>query len=196
MEIVVATLITGGVIVGALDVLGGAVKTRLVTLAYVDGPILANELLAEIMSRSYVDPEDPGLGTVLGVGLEPGESNTRSTFDDVDDYWDWSASPPIDSNDAPMTQFTGWTRAVSWEYVLATNGVFSALDTGLAKLTVTVTAPDGTVTRRVGFRSKDGALEQPPAIDTEYVTWIGAELQIGAVGLARTGTNLINTATD
>ena len=38
--------------------------------------------------------------------------------------------------------------------------------------------------------------EEPPAVDSEFITWVGAELQIGALGVARAGTNLINAPTD
>ena len=196
IEVVIALLLSGVVIVGSLDVMGGAVKTRVASATYVEGPRLATELLAEVVSRSYEDPEAPGTGVFWGIGLEPGEPATRSTFDDVDDYWFYRESPPQDSNDLPMTQYNGWTRAVSLAYAQQSDGSFSVASTGLAKVTVTVTAPDGTVTKRYGFRWKKGSLEGPPAIDSEIVTWVGAELQIGALGLARSGTNLINAATD
>ncbi len=195
VEVVVATLLSGIVIIGSLEVMGGAIKTRTASSQYALGPMLASELLAEVMSKSYEDPEAPGTGSLFGVGKESGES-ARSTFDDVDDYWNYSESPPLDSNDQEMTQYSGWSRAVSWRYAKTGDTSFSFFPTGLTKVTVTVTAPDGSVTRRYGIRSKDGALEQPVAIDSEIVTWVGAELQIGAQGIARAGINLTNAATD
>ena len=195
VEVVIATLLSGVVIIGSLEVTASATKTRVANARYVEGPVLANVLLAEVMSQSYEDPEAPGTGSVFGVGKEPGET-TRSTFDDVDDYWSYSESPPLDSSDQVMAQYSGWTRSVSWMYVAADTGNFSLTPTGLTKVTVTVTAPDGTLTRRYGFRSKDGALEQPVAIDSVIVTWVGAELQIGSEGIARAGTSLPNAATD
>jgi len=196
IEVVIATLLSGVVVVGALNVMGGAIKTRIVVATTREGPALADELLAEIMSRSFEDPEAPGTGQMFGYGLEPGETAVRSTFDDVDDYTSWSASPPVDRNDVPMPQYTGWTRKAVWLIARLENGGWWFSPTGLKKIIVTVTAPDGTVTRRYGFRWKEGALEQPPAKDAELVTWVGAELQIGANGLARAGTNHINTPTD
>jgi len=192
VEVVVATLISGVVIVGALNVMGGAIKTRTATIAYVDGPLLANELLTEIMSKSYEDPEASGTGE---LGREPGET-TRSTFDDVDDYLTYSESPPLDINEVPMSEYAGWTRSVSGWYARRDNGGFWFSDTGLKGILVQVTAPGGTMTERTGYRWKEGAMEQQPAVDSEVVTWVGAELQIGALGLARAGTNLINAPTD
>jgi len=195
IEVVVASLLSGVVIVGALNVMGGAIKTRTVMATFSEGPLLANELLAEVMSQSYEDPESPGTGVLFGVGVESGESS-RSTFDDVDDYWNYSESPPLDSNDMPMAQYTNWTRAVSWTYANRSNGIFTFMPSGLTKITVTVTSPDGTVTKRCGFRWKEGTLEQTPPLSTELITWVGAELQIGALGVARAGTNLVNRATE
>jgi len=195
VEVVVATLITGVVTVGALNVMGGAIKTRVASEAYGHGPLLANELLAEVMSCAYEDPEAPGTGEMLGIGRESGET-VRSTFDDVDDFLNYSESPPTDTADLPLAQYTGWTRAVAWTYVTASDGSFSFFPTGLTEIVVTVTSPDGTVTERVGYRWREGVLEQPPAIDATIVTWLGAELQIDALGVARAGTNLINAPTD
>ncbi len=195
IEVVIATLLSGVVIVGALNVMGGATKTRVVIATSMEGPALANELLAEIMSQSYEDPEAPGTGGFFGVGKESGETS-RSTFDDVDDYLMYSESPPLDSNDLPMAQYPGWTRSVSWTYGKRSDGSFSFMPAGLTKVIVTVTSPEGAITRRYGFRWKEGALEQTPAIDTEMVTWVGAELQIGALGVARAGTNFVNAPTD
>jgi len=191
IEVVVASLLTGVVVVGALNVMGGAIKTRTAIATSSEGPLLANELLAEVMSQLYEDPEAPGTGSVFGVGTESGETS-RSTFDDVDDYLMYSESPPLDSNDLPMMEYTNWARAVSWVYVKRSDGSFSFMPTSLTKVTVTVTAPDGAVTRRYGFRWKEGALEQTPAIDTEIVTWV----EIGDSGLARAGTNFVNAPTD
>ena len=195
VEVVVATLISGVVIVGALEVMGGATKTRRAAASTTAGPLLANELLAEIMGQAYEDPEAPGTGELLGVGRESGET-TRNTFDDIDDYLNYSESPPQDSADQPMAEFTGWTRQVIGAFATVDSGADWILDTGLKKVTVTVTAPDGTTTQRVGMRYKEGSLEQAAAVDSEIVTWVGAELQIGAMGVARAGTNLVNSATD
>jgi len=192
VEVVVATLISGVVIVGALNVMGGAIKTRTATIAYVDGPLLANELLTEIMSKSYEDPEASGTGE---LGREPGET-TRSTFDDVDDYFPYTEAPPLDIIEQPLTAYAGWTRSVQGWYISPDNGSSHPFPTGLKAISVQVTSPGGTMTERIGYRWQEGTLEQPTAIDSEVVTWVGAELQIGALGVARAGTNLINAATD
>jgi len=195
IEVVVATLLSGVVVVGALNVMGGAIKTRSVIATYSQGPMLANELLAEVMSQSYEDPEAPGTGELVGYGREPGET-TRDTFDDVDDYFNYSESPPLDSSGQAMNEYAGWTHTVNWNFTKRDTGAFSITDSGLKFIVVQVTAPDGTLTQRLGYRWREGVLERPPAIDTEIITWVGAELQIGALGIARAGTNLINEAKD
>ena len=193
IEVVIATFLTGVVIVGALNVMGGAIKTRTASVAYVNGPMLANELLAEVSGKPYEDPEVPG----GSIGLESGEASTRITFDDLDDYNGWAESPPQDIAGAAMTDYGGWTRVVAVVRARRdTGGTWPLNDTGLKKVKVSVTAPDGNLTERFGYRWKEGVLERLPAFDSEIITWAGAELQIGALGLARAGTNLINAPAD
>ena len=77
------------------------------------GSLLARQLLAEILQRSYEDPEGPS-GT---LGLDAGEvAVNRLDFDDVDDYDGWFASPPRDRESTSTTEQVGWSReaAVSW----------------------------------------------------------------------------------
>jgi hypothetical protein len=70
-------------------------------------------------------------------------------------------------------------------------------DTGLKRITVTITSPDGNVTQLSAYRYKEGVLEQAPMIDTSAVTWVGAELQLGTgTTPARMGTNLTNHTPD
>ena len=189
VEVVVATLLTGVVVVGALNVMGGAIKTRHSTLVHLDGPMLANELLAEVLGKPYEDPDTPG----GSIGLDSGEVSTRSTFDDVDDYDNWVETPPIDTTDTAIAGYTGWTREVQVTYRRRDTAGSWFSETGLRQIHVQVTAPDGTVTDRYGYRWKEGAIERDPPVDTEVVTWVGAELQIGALGLARASASLLNT---
>ena len=188
VEIVLATMLTGVVIVGALNVLGGAIKTQTTANTLVDGPRLANELLTEIMAKPYEDPQ-----ISADYGLEEGEVAVRSTFDDIDDYDNWGESPPKYPDGTVMTDYDGWYREVTVDFARRdTGGLYYLGDVGLKRIHVWVTAPDGAVTRRYGYRWKAGALERPPAIDTEVVSWISAELQIGAMNTARAATALLN----
>ena len=176
-EVVMSTLLVGIVIVGALTLVGGAQRTRQINTERLDGPTLALELWAEIMSKSYEDPEQPG----GGLGTETGEAAPRENFDDIDDYDGWSRSPPQDSGGTAMSGYAGWTREVTVDWTNQDQGDdVAAGETGLKRFQVRVIAPDGSVFDRQGLRWKHGAVEQPPAIDTTIVTHLVSELRIGS----------------
>ena len=80
-EVMISSMLVGVVLVGALNVTGSAVKTRRLNADRDDGPQLAVELLAEVMSKSYEEPDGPtGL-----LGLDSTEASPRENFDDIDD---------------------------------------------------------------------------------------------------------------
>ncbi|MDH3583129.1 MAG: hypothetical protein OER86_02825, partial [Phycisphaerae bacterium] len=107
---------------------------------------------------------------------------TRVDFDDVDDYRNWSASPPQAQDGTAITHLAGWTRACTVQKVdpanLAAQGDVAA-DMGARQITVTVTRPDGRTTTLTALRVDTSTFEQAPALDTTYTRWIGVELQVG-----------------
>lgn len=102
---------------------------------------LCRGLMAEIMSKEFSDPEDPNN---VALGLNAGEVS-RSDFDDVDDYDDWSESPPITIGGDPMNgmggspNYLGFTRSVEVSYVNE-NMEFSPTATDYKEIVVAVTA--------------------------------------------------------
>lgn len=195
-EVLISTLITGLILVGAARLVGSAIDSRMRIEQVHIGNILAQELLAEVVQAPYEDLDEPG-----GMGLESGEStSTRSTWDDVDDYDGWSSTPPQNKSGTDHTGFDEWTREVTIQYADPDNpSANSATDQGLKRISITITSPDGESTVLVGFRSSSGSLEQAPTgSGTEtVVTWIGCRLQIGADSApAVTGVNLLNHTFD
>ena len=91
IEIVASSLIVGVMLVAALNTLGAVFRSQRLNAARMTGPGLAHELMGEILSLPYEDPEDPG-GSIGNDSSESG--GDRADFDDVDDYLGWSASPP------------------------------------------------------------------------------------------------------
>ena len=191
-EVVISALIVGLVIVGAMNLLGGAVKTRQINAARLDGPTLALELWAEIMSKPYEDPEEPG----GGLGTNTGETAPRMNFDDVDDYTGWSRSPPQDSGGVAMSGYAGWTREVTVDWTSQDKGDdVAGSETGLKRFLVRVIAPDGSIYDRQGLRWKEGAVEQPPGVDSTIVTHVVSYLQLGSQAKPLIFTsNLVNHA--
>jgi MSHA pilin protein MshD len=103
---------------------------------------LASNLLEEIRSKRW-DENTGAASATLGP-----DSETRATYDDVDDFHGLNETPPKDSQGVAMNGSTGFRQQVSVCYVAGT-----ALDTCLGsgtsnykRITVTVTDPQGRVT--------------------------------------------------
>jgi hypothetical protein len=191
-------LIVGVVLVAALETTAAAVRSRQVRANRSIGPALAHELMAEILQAAYEEPEygqeyhvvddllvelaSPETITSPDFGPEFDETDgTRLTFDDVDDYHGWSASPPQTKNGTVREDYKEWTRIVKVQYVTPGDprGI-SLTDAGVKCITVTVTDPQGEQTQLTALRSAHGIHEQVRTAQTTSVRWIGVELQTGA----------------
>ena len=177
VEVVVSSLIVGVVLVGALNVLGAAKQTNRVAADQIDAPSLAHQLMGEILSLPYEDPEEPG----GSIGLETGETNTtRTDFDDIDDYNNWYRVSPQYKDGTPVPGVESWPRQVLIDYFDPATGNASGTDTGIKIIRVSIVEPGGTPFELQALRCKWGALQQPPAVNTTTVTSIDAQLQIGS----------------
>lgn len=149
IETVIALLILGGAFVAALNTIGGARASQRIVADQRLGLVLAEDLLAEVLSHPYAEP-----GTsVLGVDL--GEvASDRSTFDDIDDYHGWSASPPQGVDDKPIEGAEGYTRSVEVVRVQLANPASSSLsDQGMKRVVVTVRHGEKQVAQLIAYRS-------------------------------------------
>lgn len=109
IEVIISTMLTGVVMLAALNSLGAASRASLSSSQRAQATALASDLMNEVMGQAYLDPD--GSPT---FGPETGESTaTRADFDDIDDYAGWNASPPQDiaGNDSPMG--SDWRREVA-----------------------------------------------------------------------------------
>ena len=100
------------------------------------GALLARQLLAEILQRSYEDPDVP----TVALGPDAGDfGSARSGFDDVDDYEGWFASPPRGRTGGSEFHLADWSREVSVTWVdPADLGQTSAIETKAKRILVTV----------------------------------------------------------
>jgi MSHA pilin protein MshD len=176
-EVLICTVIVGMLIVSALDAAGMVFRTQRLNSDKLTGPGLAQDLLAEIMSMPYTDPQNPG----GAIGVDSGESAAnRTTFDDVDDYHNLSSADAKNKDGTSRTGYTGWAQAATVAFADVATGVASgSTDTGLKRITVTVTSPTSVATQLVGLRFKEGALEQGLPVATITVSWVGVELRAG-----------------
>jgi len=193
VEAMISTVIVGVMIAMVLHTFGSVAKGRRIQVDREVGAALARQLLSEVVQASY---KDTGSSPVFG--REASESgSSRATWDDVDDYDGWSASPPEGKDGSEIDHLDGWTRSVSVAYVDPSDLGTSGSDEGLKRVTVTVTDPRGAETSVAALRSEGGAYDQESESGSTYVTWIGVELQVGTDDRARiaSGANVLNLVT-
>jgi len=150
IEVVISTMLVGLVLVGAMQCLGAVIHGRMRTSESGRAQQLAQQLMAEILATEYQEPDEPP-----GFGPEESErEDSRTFFDDVDDYHRWTASPPQNQNGTALHNWTGWKREVSVEYVNPTNpGTSEATDLGVKRITVTIWLNEHILTQQVALRS-------------------------------------------
>ena len=150
LEVVISTFLVGMLLVTALNTVASSIRAGMSTADITTASWLAQGLLAEILTAEYAEPDDPP-----GFGRESSESGgSRSDFDDVDDYYDWDASPPEDRDGTPIPGRIGWRRLVTVEYVNPNNLVAPVgNDRGAKRITVTVQRNGTTLAELVGIRT-------------------------------------------
>lgn len=157
LEVVVATLIVGVMMVAALESLGAYTRGQQHVAEQSRGWLLAQDLMAEVLGRRYEEPDD-----AVQFGREGAETlSSRSNYDDVDDYHGWDASPPQGKEGTVMSNLTGWRRRVTVERLSAadlTTAVTS--EEGLRRVTVEVFYENDPVVKLVTLRAK--AWQEPP----------------------------------
>ena len=153
-ETLISVGLVGGLLVVALDTVG-AVRVGQQKMGYrAVGQLLAQDLMSEILQQAYEEPVDPP-----GFGREASESGgSRADYDDVDDYHDWSSSPPAHKDGTALPGLTAWRRNVTVENVsrnLLTQPIGG--DQGAKRITVTVTRDDVEVATLVAVRTANDA---------------------------------------
>lgn len=159
VEVMVCVVIVGGMFAAAVHTLGAARLGEQQTTERTRGHMLAHALMDEILRQAY---EDPGDNAVFGP--EPGEDDgTRLAFDDVDDYHEWSASPPTEADGTALEDFEGWTRRVVVAWVdPADPEQTRTYETGLKRITVTVERGRAKLAEVVALRSRALQKERAP----------------------------------
>jgi len=136
-ETVVSTLLIGFVLISTLQIVGPMARSTTVHADRLVAANLANELAEEISTKFFIDPSAIGVD-LLGVDANESAAN-RSSFDDIDDFHNWSSSPPRLSSGDPLLTLDGWTRSVVVAHAtMADPSVDSATNTGLKRITITV----------------------------------------------------------
>jgi hypothetical protein len=133
-ETILSTIIVGFVLVSTLQIVGPMVRSTSVHADRLVAANLANELTEEVGMLLWTTPDT---NSPNSIGLEATE--TRVTFDDIDDFNGWASSPPMLSTGQLNTRLTGWTRSVIVDHVLLSDATTtSGSFTGLKRVTVIV----------------------------------------------------------
>lgn len=196
-EVIVSTMLIGLLMAAALASVGGAARSTTAAAEGSDALCLARQLLEEITVQPYEDSnQTPGFGLETG---EVGAPGARTMCDDLDDYNDWSDSPPKDRTGTAIPGYSGWSRTADVQKVKASDKTpisDGSADEGLRLVTVTVNAPTGRTITINAFRSKTGGSLQPQGVNQTIVTWAGVTLQAGNGAAVSSGISLLNHATD
>jgi hypothetical protein len=136
VEAVFCVVLVSGLVVASLDTLGASKMAQRNLGERALGQLLASSLMSEILSQSYKDPNETPV-----FGLEASENSlTRAGWDDVDDYWDWTASPPQNRDGTNIPGLTGWRQTVQVVRVNPADfNTTSLTDSGVKRITVTIT---------------------------------------------------------
>ena len=199
VEVVISAMLIGVVLVAALDSVGSAVLATRVSGNQLDAQLLAESLMNEILATAYEDP-DTSVPVVFGIESdEPAAPTNRAAFDDIDDYDDWSETPPNDRNGVALTGLDAWSRSVNIQKLTFDDPSLAlgdaAADQGVKKITVTVTSPEGTVTEIAAMRGKYGSVEQQAGVAVEVVTDVTITLDLAGQVLT-TNALILNHAKD
>ena len=145
VEAAISSLVLGLVFVSAMRCTGHALTGRMDNVLQVRGALFAQQLMSEILMQAYADADG---SATLGVD-EYEFAFLRFTFDDVDDYNGHSLSPPrtLEGGVPPNSQ--GWRQSAVVQWVNPNNpSQTSATDTGVKRITVTLTC-DGVIVARL-----------------------------------------------
>lgn len=172
-EVVISTFLIGTLAVSSLYTSLAITRSYQSLNDQSRSSLLAQRYLTEILQAFYEDPVSPVFGP------EPNEmTSTRSDFNDVDDYQGRSESPPTSKDGAPLSGYEeGWTVSITVTLVsLANPRNSSPEDTGLKRVEVVVTNPNGESFRMSGLRSRWGGKDQVPFDEGNSVHWVGLNL--------------------
>jgi len=149
MEVAVSALLVGLLLAAAMRTVRGSVLTQYKAAERTTAQFLAEGLLTEILAKDY---KEAGSAT---IALDSGESSTsKANYDDVDDFHNWSESPPQFADGTPMPDLAEWRRSVEVVWVNPADlRQTAASDTGVKRITVTVAHNNATVATRVAIRT-------------------------------------------
>jgi MSHA pilin protein MshD len=154
VEAMVSIVIVGVVLTATLNTVGMAQKMRFSALHRSQAMSLAQDMMDEILPKRYEDPGTPTFGRETGEGVVG-----RVDFDDVDDFADWSQSPPQDVDGNDLAWADGYQRRVYVEWLNPDLTTVAGSDTGLKRIRVRVLRDGKELIELVSIRAHVVAME-------------------------------------
>lgn len=151
-EAVMAMLIVSVMLLAALDLVSSSRLSEKILADQCIAESLAEDLMAEILNQPYADPVD-GVASFGRTSAEnaPGD---RSLFDDIDDYDEWSESPPARKDGTEMNDYAGWSREVVVDRVEQSDlSSVAASDKGIKRIVVTIKQDGRAAATLTAFRT-------------------------------------------
>ena len=106
--------------------------------------------MEEVLTQSYEEPADtPTFGRE-----SPESGGQRTDWDDVDDYHQWSSSPPENRTGTAIPNSAGWQRDVIVQWVDPNDpSQVSGVEQGVKRVTVTVRRNGQILAQETALRS-------------------------------------------
>lgn len=151
IEVAMSSLLVGAVLVASMQVTGQALMVQRDRAHMATAAFLAEGMLSEILLLPYMEP---GL-TSSPIGRGSGELvNDRSTYDDVDDYHNYTETPPKSLENVVLPGFAGWQRSVVVQWVNPNNlNQTQGSESGVKRVTVEVRRNGQLLATAIGIRS-------------------------------------------
>lgn len=152
IEVMVCIVLVGTILLVSLTASANLLRNQNQRRDSVPGIELAHQVLDEVTSMPFRDRDAP----VFGIEADE-DASDRTTFDDVDDYDNYTASPPSYRDGTFVEGYDSWsvtvtvTPAGAIDSGLATTG---AVEDSLMRLVrVRCTSPDGLISQADAFVS-------------------------------------------
>lgn len=159
IEAVISIAIVGVMMVAALNTVGASKLGQQKTGDRGKGALLAQQLMSEILRQSYEEPDGtPSFGREGGEG-----GGDRAGRDDVDDYYNWSSSPPEYKDGTVIPDLNGWQRSVKVDWVSPDDlNTPIGVDESVKRIIVTVSRDGVPVASLTAVRTASGPIDREP----------------------------------
>ena len=150
IEMIISIPLVGIALAAALNTVGASRIAQFKVSIGREAHLLAQDLMTEILLQDYEEPVDtPEFGQ---EAME--EDGDRAEYDDVDDYDDWSSSPPEYKDGMEISNLDDWERSVAvvWADPSDISQVVGS-DQGVKRITVTARHNDVPVAELVALKT-------------------------------------------